>query len=69
MNRDVEDDAIEKAKALRFKAKAIAKKKTRKRRQQRGTPSLQVLAPPNKKSLMVRNKFDLKCCLWTLHEP
>ncbi len=39
LDRDVEDDVIAKAKALRFKAKAIAKRKTRKRRQQRGTPS------------------------------
>ena len=39
LDRDVEDDVTAKAKALRFKAKAIAKRKNRKRRQQRGTPS------------------------------
>jgi hypothetical protein len=39
LDRDVEDDVTAKAKALRFKAKAIARRKTRKRRQQRGTPS------------------------------
>ncbi len=39
LDRDVEDDFIAKAKALRFKAKAFARRKTRKRRQQRGTPS------------------------------
>ena len=39
LDRDVEDDVLAKAEALRFKAKAISRKKTRKRRQQSGTPS------------------------------
>jgi hypothetical protein len=38
-DHDAEEDIISKAKALRFKAKAIAKKKARKRRKQRDTPS------------------------------